>query len=207
MGAVWQKDGTAKIPTENIHFDEGAVVAKPLFNTATLDELPILTNMPSWQANISDPSFCSCPNASFSKPSSPDGTCTQIDISQACPRSYSHWGNVRLMQMWTFPSAIAVHAARGGSTAPTSPTACARQSKDGWHRLFSLLGVMWGNDTPPQGQLAISFPPNPRKNGFKEEVIFWDVVDQLNSFHGSANPSDGAPRLELPIKRSRRQCQ
>jgi len=185
VGAVWQKDGTAKTPTENIHFNEGAVVAKPLFSTATLDELPILTNMPSWQANISEPSFCSCPNASFSKPSSPDGTCTQIDISKACPRSYSQWGNLRLMQM-----DFSVRDSRARGTGWVYGTYVAdglrkAKAKDGWHRL-SLLGVMWGNDTPPQGQLAISFPPNPRKNGFKEEVIYWDVVDQLNALSGSA---------------------
>jgi hypothetical protein len=49
----------------------------------------------------------------------------------------------------------------------------------------SLLGMMWGNDTPPPGQLAYNYPPNPRKNGFKEEVIFWDVVDELNSYGGT----------------------
>jgi hypothetical protein len=184
LGTVWQKDGTARVPTDNIHFDEGAVIAKPLFNTATLDELPILTNMPSWQANISDPSFCSCPNASF-KPSSPDGQCTQIDISKACPRSHTQWGNVRLMQM-----DFSVRDARARGTGWVYGTYVAdglrkAKAKDGWHRL-SLLGVMWGNDTPPEGQLAINFPANPRKNGFKEEVIFWDVVDQLNASGGSA---------------------
>ncbi len=56
--------------------------------------------------------------------------------------------------------------------------------KDAWHRV-SLLGLMWGNDTPPAGQLAYNYPADPRKNGFKEEVIFWDAADELNSYGGT----------------------
>jgi hypothetical protein len=56
--------------------------------------------------------------------------------------------------------------------------------KDPWHRL-SLLGLIWGNDTPPPGQLAYNYPADPRRNGFKEGVIFWDVADELNSVGGS----------------------
>ncbi len=50
---------------------------------------------------------------------------------------------------------------------------------------MSLLGLMWGNDTPPMGELAYNYPKNPRKNGFSSEVIIWDTVDALNAASGS----------------------
>ena len=59
--------------------------------------------------------------------------------------------------------------------------------KNPWNRI-SALGLMWGNDTPPKGGHAIDFPEDPRKNGFAEEVIFWDVVDRLNAVGGDEVP-------------------
>ncbi len=177
LGTVWQKDGTAKVPTANISFDEGAVVAKPLFNTATIDELPVLANMPHWNANISDPSFCSCTGA--------DGKqCTLVEQSQQCPRNFAAWNDVKLMQ---FDISVRDHRARGTGWVYGTYVADGRRKanvKDPWHRL-SLLGLMWGNDTPPPGQLAYDYPKDPRKNGFKDEVIFWDVADELNSYGGT----------------------
>lgn len=177
LGTVWQKDGTARVPTANIAFHDGAVIAKPLFNTATLDQLPVLKNMPAWNANISDPSFCGCVSKSGSQ-------CTLAEQSQQCPRNYAKWNDVKLLQF-----DIAVRDSRAKHTGWVYGTFVAdglRKAgvKDPWHRL-SLLGLMWGNDTPPSGQLAYNYPPNPRKNGFKEEVIFWDVVDELNSHGGT----------------------
>jgi hypothetical protein len=173
LGKVWQKDGTAKVPTANIHFDEGAVIAKPLFNTATLDQLPVLANMPRWNANISDPSFCATPD-----------NATMVEQSQLCPRNYAKWNDVKLMQ---FDISVSDKRAKGTGWVYGTFVADGRRKanvKDQWQRV-SLLGLMWGNDTPPPGQLAYNYPADPRKNGFKEEVIFWDVVDELNSFGGT----------------------
>jgi hypothetical protein len=99
LGTVWQKDGTAKIPTSNIRFQEGAVIGKPLFNTATLDQLPVLANMPRWNANISDPTFCVAPQGA-----------TMAEQSAACPRNYAAWNDVRLLQ---FDISIADSRAKG----------------------------------------------------------------------------------------------
>lgn len=173
LGKVWQKDGTAKVPTANIRFDEGAVIAKPLFNTATLDQLPVLANMPMWNANISDPTFCATPD-----------TATMVEQSQMCPRNYAKWNDVRLMQ---FDISVSDKRAKGTGWVYGTFVADGRRKanvKDQWQRV-SLLGLMWGNDTPPAGQLAYNYPADPRKNGFKEEVIFWDVADELNSFGGT----------------------
>jgi hypothetical protein len=176
LGKVWQADGTAKIPSANIRFDEGSVIAKPLFNTATIDQLPVLANMPMWNANISDPTFCGCRGK--------DKQCTLVEQSQQCPRNYAKWNDVRLLQ---FDIAVSDRRAPGtGWVYGTFVADGVRKArvKDPWQRV-SLLGLMWGNDTPPQGQLAYNYPADPRKNGFKKEVIFWDVVDELNSHAGT----------------------
>ncbi|MDP5212660.1 hypothetical protein ORJ66_06345 [Pseudoalteromonas tunicata] len=178
LGTIWQKEGTVNIPKTNLHFDEGAVIAKPLFNTSTVDQLPILANMPAWNANISDPSFCEC------KPSA-GSECTLVEESQQCPRSYAQWGDVRLMQF-----DIAIKDSRAPKTGWVYGTFVAdgvkkAKEKEPWKRI-SLLGLMWGNDTPPKGQLAYNNPTDPRKNGFMEEVIIWDTVERLNAYSGSA---------------------
>lgn len=177
LGTIWQKDGTAKVPTANIRFDEGAVIAKPLFNTASVAQLPVLANMPIWNANISDPSYCAC----IPK----DGkTCTLVEQSQQCPRNFAKWNDVKLLQ---FDISIRDSRAQGTGWVYGTFVADGRRKahvKDSWKRL-SLLGLIWGNDTPPPGQLAYNYPADPRKNGFKEEVVFWDVVDELNSFGGT----------------------
>ena len=179
LGQVWQKDGTAKMPKNDISFMDGAVIGKPLFNTSTPDKLPVLENMPAWKANISDPTFCSC------KPAS-GGECTLVEESQQCPRSTSKWNDVRLLQF-----DIAVKDSRAPGTQWVYGTFVAdgirkAKAKTAWDRL-SLLGLMWGNDTPPEGELAYNYPSDPRTNGFMEEVIIWDTVDELNKYGGN-NP-------------------
>jgi hypothetical protein len=178
LGQIWQPDGTVNMPTDNLHFQEGAVIAKPLFNTATVDELPVLKNMPAWNANISDPKFCGCTPASGNE-------CTLVEESNQCPRSYAQWQDVRLMQF-----DFAVKDSRAPKTGWVYGTFVAdgirkAKEKEPWRRM-SVLGVMWGNDTPPAGKLAYNHPDNPRKNGFMEEVINWDAVDMLNKYGGSA---------------------
>jgi hypothetical protein len=179
LGTVWKADGTALVPATHVVFNEGAVIAKPLFNTATAAEAPVLANMPVWNANISDPSYCVCTAA--------DGKqCTLVEQSQQCPRNFARWNDVRLLQ---FDIAIRDSRARGtGWVYGTFAADGRRKAKvsDPWHRL-SLLGLIWGNDTPPPGQLAYNYPADPRRNGFKEGVIFWDVVDELNSFGGGGS--------------------
>lgn len=176
LGTVWQKDGTAKVPTTDISFDEGAVVGKPLFNTSGPEQLPVLANMPSWNANISAPDFCSCTPA--------DGDeCTMIEESQQCPRSTSKYGNVTLLQ---FDFAVKDSRAQGTEWVFGTFVADGQRKAteaDPWKRI-SLLGVMWGNDTPPDGQLAYNFPDNVKTEGFKEEIILWDTVDELNRYGG-----------------------
>ncbi|OMH33974.1 hypothetical protein [Motiliproteus sp. MSK22-1] len=179
LGQIWLADGTAKIPTEDIKFKEGAVIAKPLFNTSTVRELPVLENMPSWNANISDPDFCGC------IPSDGESECTLVEESNQCPRSYAQWGDVRLLQ---YDIAVKDHRAKGTGWVYGTFVADGQRKakvKEPWQRL-SLLGLMWGNDTPPKGGLAFNYPENPRENGFSEEVIIWETVDGLNAVGGSA---------------------
>jgi hypothetical protein len=179
LGKIWKLDGTVDIPKENISFAEGSVIAKPLFNTSSIKQLPVLANMPNWNANISDPSFCRC------TPSKGEKECTLVEESKQCPRSYNRWNNVRLLQ---FDIAIKDYRAKGTNWVYGTFVADGQHKsleKEPWNRI-SLLGLMWGNDTAPQGELAYNYPKNPRKNGFKEEVIIWDTVDRLNSHGGSA---------------------
>lgn len=176
LGTVWQADGTAKIPTTDVSFDEGAVVGKPLFNTSTPEQLPVLANMPGWDANISDPTFCSCTPAEGKE-------CTMAEESQQCPRSTEAYGNVNLLQF-----DIAVKDSRAPGTQWVFGTFVADGQRkadvdDPWKRI-SLLGLMWGNDTPPDGELAHNFPADVKNNGFMEEVIIWDTVDELNKYGG-----------------------
>jgi len=184
LGTVWRPDGTAEVPTEDVRFREGAVVGKLLFNTLTPEQLPVLENMPTWTANISDPSFCNCTSA---EPAGPDGKkpkCTMAEESQQCSRSTSAWNPVRLLQFdiaikdhrapethWVYGTFVADGLRKAGESNP-------------WNRI-SPLGLMWGNDTPPEGSYAHAFPSEPRQNGFAEEAIFWDTVDMLNAVGGA----------------------
>jgi hypothetical protein len=178
LGQVWKADGKAVVPTANLSFDEGAVIGKLLFSTATPKQMPVLTNMPVWTANISDPAFCVC------KPNPGESSCSMEDVSQQCPRSTTKWTTLHLLQFdvsvkdsraegtgWVFGTFVADGQQAAGETNP-------------WNRI-APLGLMWGNDPVPIGGYAINTPADPRANGFAQEVIFWDVVDRLNAGGGT----------------------
>ena len=178
LGTIWQADGTAKIPTENVSFATGAVVGKPLFTTLSPAQLPMLTNLPAWQANISSPDFCGCKSTTGAK------QCTMAEESQQCPRSLDKYGPVTLLQF-----DIAVKEPRAKGTEWVFGTFVAdgqrkAEEPNPWKRL-SLLGLMWGNSTPPVGVLASAYPEDPRNNGFEDMVINWDTVDMLNAYGGA----------------------
>lgn len=177
LASVWKPDGTVSIPTDNLAFAEGTVIGKLLFTTATPANLGFLQNMPAWTANLSsgsaggsNPTFCTPPHGA-----------TMPQQSKLCQRKL---GKVTLMQFdiavrdsrspsgWVFGTFVADGQFKAGEKNP-------------WRRI-SLLGLMWGNDTPPAGQLASTFPVDPRKNGFGEGVISWGVVDRLNASGGSS---------------------
>ncbi|REK06403.1 MAG: hypothetical protein DWQ36_13480 [Acidobacteria bacterium] len=177
LGQIWEADGTPEFPTENIDFAEGAVVAKPLFNTSSPAQLPVLSNMPAWKANISEPSFCAC------KPAAGESSCSMVEQSQQCPRSLDAYGPVSLLQFdiavkdsrapgtaWVFGTFVADGVRKAGEPEP-------------WNRI-APLGLMWGVEPPPAGQLAYDHPADPRTNGFEDMVIFWDTVDMLNEYGG-----------------------
>lgn len=176
LGTVWQTDGRARVPTDTtptVSFAEGSVVGKLLFNTLSDTQFPILRNMPAWTANISAPSFCPF------KGSMPEE-------SRECPRAVAEQG-VLLLQ---FDIAVKDSRARGTEWVYGTFVADGQRKADEpepWNRI-SALGLMWGNDTPPDGGHAQTYPRDPRQNGFMEEVIFWDVVDMLNEVGGSSIP-------------------
>lgn len=177
LGRVWQADGSAAVPTSDLRFDEGAVVGKLLFTTASAAEMPVLENMPVWTGNISDPAFCAC------KPKDGEGVCSMAEQSEQCPRSTTKWTSLRLLQF-----DVSVKDRRASETGWVYGTFVAdgqyaAREPNPWNRI-APLGLMWGNDQPPVGALAINNPANPRTNGFTEEVIFWDVVGRLNADGG-----------------------
>lgn len=177
LGRVWKADGTASAPTADLVFDDGAVIGKLLFSTSSPKAMPTLENMPVWTANISDPAFCAC------KPNAGEQSCSMEDESEQCPRSLTKWTPVTLMQ---FDVSVKDPRARGtgwvfGTFVADGQQAAAERNP--WNRI-APLGLMWGNDPVPAGGYAINTPADPRKNGFAEEVIFWDVVDRQNAVGG-----------------------
>lgn len=176
LASVWKPDGTVAMPTSHLRFGEGTVVGKLLFTTATAANASFLENMPTWTANTSmgaagrpNPTFCTPPRGA---------TMPQMSIS--CKRSPS---KVTLLQFdvavrdsratngWVFGTFVADGEAKASEANP-------------WNRI-SLLGLIWGDDTPPEGQLASTFPANPRANGFTQSVIAWDVADRLTKAGGT----------------------
>jgi hypothetical protein len=177
LAGVWRPDGSVAMPINHLKFAEGTVVGKLLFTTATAANATFLSNMPTWTANTSmgaagqsNPTFCA--------PAKPGETMQQV--SERCKRSPS---KVTLMQFdvavrdsratngWVFGTFVADGEAKANEANP-------------WNRI-SLLGLIWGDDTPPTGQLASTFPANPRANGFTQSVIAWDVADRLTKAGGS----------------------
>ena len=193
LGQVWKPSGVPVFTTSNMAFPDGAVIGKLLFTTATPDQIANLTDMPKWQANISDPSFCTCKAPG-------GGPCSFQQISEQCARTP---GTVWLMQF-----DIAVRDSR-------SPTGWAfgtfvadgqqkASEKNPWNRI-SPLGLMWGNDSPPSGGLAISNPADPRTKGFTQEVVFWDVVDLWNAASNGGHLGCNS-RLNGPADNARSSC-
>ena len=193
LGEVWKPDGTPNVPTDNLSFAEGAVVGKLLFTTATPQDLPFLENVPKWQINMSASDFCKCTPTEGKD-------CTFQEMSEQCPRTP---GEVYLIQFdvavrderspsgWAFGTFVADGEHKAGEKNP-------------WNRI-SPLGLMWNNDAPPAGEGAINFPPDPRKNGFPHEVIFWDVVDRLNTSSNSGHLGCNG-RLNGPADNPRSAC-
>lgn len=178
LGTIWKSDGTVAIPTKSISFEEGAVVGKLLFNTDSPQQFSSLANMPSWTANISNPGYCTC------TPAKGESSCSLAEESLQCGRSTSAFGPVTLLQF-----DIAVKDSRAPGTGWVFGTFVADGQRKAsepnpWNRI-SPLGLMWGNATPPRGQVAAAYPADPRKDGFKDIVIFWDVVNMLNEAGGS----------------------
>lgn len=177
LGTVWGADGKATLPTTNMKFDEGAVIGKLLFSTATPAQFPNLTNLPTWTAAVSG---YADGKPTTSPMCSPPSGADMPAQSEACPRSI---GQVTLMQFdvavrdsraplgWVYGTFVADGEHKAGE-------------KDPWKRI-SPLGLMWGNDPPPAGASAFNTPADPRANGFAEEVVFWDVVDRLNASGGT----------------------
>lgn len=177
LGQVWGADGTATLPKSNMKFDEGAVIGKLLFSTATPDQFPNLANVPTWTAAVSG---YQDGKPTASPMCSPPSGADMPAQSAACPRSL---GQVHLMQ---FDFAVKDSRAPLGWVYGTFVADGVEKASepDAWKRI-SPLGIMWGNDTPPAGSSAFDTPADPRTNGFAEEVVFWDVVDRLNAAGGS----------------------
>jgi len=193
LSKVWTDAGTPKIPTQNFHFNEGSVIGKPLFTTATSNEYPFLANMPVWTANISAPEFCVCTPSSGSQ-------CTFQEQTEQCPRTI---GKVSLLQF-----DIAVRDSRSpiGWAYGTFVADGKRKAsvKNPWDRI-SPLGLMWGNDTPPVGTAAVNYPLDPRQTGFKDGVIFWGAVDMLNVKTGAGHLGCNG-RLNGPADNAKSSC-
>lgn len=168
LGQIWGRDGRPTIPATDQAFAEGTVVGKLLFTTATPAQLPFLRNVPAWRINLSAPAYCNCKAPG-------GGECTLAQMSQQCPRQP---GSVYLLQFdiavrddraptgWVFGTFVADGQARASQSNP-------------WNRI-SPLGLMWGNDPPPAGVAAKDYPADPRRNGFAQQEVFWDVADRLN---------------------------
>jgi hypothetical protein len=193
LSTVWTASGNPVIPKKNFHFNEGSVIGKPLFTTATSNEYPYLTNLPVWRANINAPDFCVCTPSSGQQ-------CTFSEQTEQCPRTVS---NVSLLQ---FDIAVRDQRSPIGWAYGTFVADGQRKSKEPnpWNRI-SPLGLMWGNDTPPMGTAAINFPANPRQTGFKDGVIFWNVADMMNLQTGGGHLGCNG-RLNGPADNAKSSC-
>lgn len=167
IGKVWTGAPSPVLPQKNFAFNEGSVIGKLLFTTATPNNYPFLENVPVWQANISSSDFCECKNA--------DGSaCSFQQETEQCPRSVA---DVYLLQ---FDIAVRDKRSPVGWAYGTFVADGKFKAKEtnAWDRI-SPLGLMWGNDTPPVTVGAAAFPKNPM-TGLKESAVFQDVVDRLN---------------------------
>lgn len=118
VGRVWPDPDGPPVLTE-AEFLEGAVVAKLLFSTAELSDVPGLAGTQEWSANIYQTSDC---------------------VKLGCPRAVR---TVRLVQM-----DVAVKDGRAPQTAWVFGTFVYERTADGastWEKMVPL-GLMWGND-------------------------------------------------------------
>ncbi len=167
LAKVWTGAAAPVMPQANFAFNEGSVIGKLLFTTATPNNYPFLENVPVWQANISSSDFCECKNA--------DGSaCSFQQETEQCPRSVA---DVYLLQfdIAVRDSRSPVGWAYGTFVADGQFKA---KEKNPWNRI-SPLGLMWGNDTPPVNLGAAAFPQNP-VSGLKDSAVFQEVVGRLN---------------------------
>ena len=194
LSRIWTGKPDPEIPTENFHFNDGSVIGKLLFTTANPTQFPFLTNMPVWQANISAPEFCSC------TPSNGESKCSYKRETEQCPRTVA---DVYLLQ---FDVAVRDPRSPVGWAYGTFVADGQRKAaeKNPWKRI-SPLGLMWGNDTPPLGTGAAYFPKDPRTQGLKEGVIFWDVVDMLNGYTNAGHLGCNR-RLNGPADNAQSSC-
>ena len=193
ISTVWTGASAPKFPEKNFQFNEGSVIGKLLFTTATSNQFPFLKNLPVWRANISSPDFCAC------KPST-GKQCSFAEQTEQCPRTL---GEVSLLQ---FDIAVRDERSPIGWAYGTFVADGERKSRERnpWNRI-SALGLMWGNDTPPAGTGAVSYPTDPRKNGSTDGVIFWDVVDTLN-MHTNGGHLGCNARLNGPADNAQSSC-
>lgn len=179
LASVWRSDGTVTQPAADLKFADGTVVGKLLFTTATTTDLPFLENVPSWTGNLSwgnggsNNTYCGA-KGTGGKPA------TMPQQSQQCPRS------PRKVTLLQFDIAVRDPRATMGWVFGTftADGQAKASEKNPWNRI-SLLGLIWGNDTPPTGQLASTFPADPKANGFADGVIDWDLAARLNKAGGS----------------------
>jgi hypothetical protein len=135
IGQMWANHG-APDPSKAM-MAEGAVGAKLLFTTATVEEVPYLQGSPEWLVYIA--SDVNSPNPDPSKRAAIKVRLLQIDIAVKDKRSPVGW---------VFGTFV-----YGGGPAPHST------SGSGW-RNVSAVGLMWGNDPgfdPAKGKLQQSW--------------------------------------------------
>jgi hypothetical protein len=131
IGQMWANHG-APDPTKAM-MAEGAVGAKLLFTTATVEQVPYLAGSPEWLVYISDQ--VNSPNPDPTKRAAIKVRLLQIDIAVKDKRSPVGW---------VFGTFV-----YGGGPAPGATAG------SGWTNV-APVGLMWGNDpgyTPGQGQL------------------------------------------------------
>lgn len=192
IGKVWTGAPSPVMPQQNFAFNEGSVIGKLLFTTATPNNYPFLENVPVWQANISASDFCVCKNA--------DGSaCSFQQETEQCPRSVA---DVYLLQfdIAVRDSRSPVGWAYGTFVADGQFKA---KEKNPWDRI-SPLGLMWGNDTPPATVGAAAFPQNPI-TGLKDSAVFQEVVGRLNE-HTNAGHLGCNGRLNGPADNALSSC-
>ena len=174
LGRIWRTDDQIQRLSADLSFDEGSVIGKPVFNTLNPKVFPMLMNMPVWQANISDPKFCTC----TVKPSASKvgiGECTLIEESHQCPRMIVEGEELRL---WYFDLAVKDHRAAGTQWVVMRFVADGQRKSEEtnpWMRI-SLLGLSWDDAFALNHRAQLSSKNLPTSF---EGVIVWHLLDEL----------------------------